>query len=309
MRHLQLTSKHFKHLHKEHLKWLNVIGYSQRIIYSSDSLLIEFLAHMEQKQVQHIRMVSKEMLSSYITYIEQRKNFRTGEKIAVTTVNGHIHMLKRFATFLWRSKNIRLSTDTLQCKANETPLRDILTVQEIQSLFEACAEDAIGLRDKAMLAIYYGCALRRNEGVQLDIEDVVSSSSVVHVKYGKNYKHRMVPVMDSMKQHLSNYIEKGRPQLINNKRANEKAFFLSQRGERVQSQSLLLRLKALKEKSTSISIKEKKIGLHTLRHSIATHLLQKGMLLESISTFLGHSSLESTQIYTHIVNTLEHEKV
>ena len=68
----------------------------------------------------------------------------------------------------------------------------------------------------------------------------------------------------------------------------------------MQGQSLLLRLKYLQYYSDSIALKEKEIGLHTLRHSIATHLLQAGMKLETISRFLGHSSLESTQTYTHL---------
>jgi len=309
MRHLQLSSKHFKHLHKEHLKWLNVIGYSDKIIYHSDSLLTEFLHYIEQIGIRHITLVTKQITKGYIEFISERPNFRTGDKVSSITVNGHIHMLKRFSKFLWRSKNIRLSVDSLSCLSVQTPQRDILSIEEIQSLFDACEDDAIGLRDRAMLAMYYGCALRRNEGVNLDMVDVVSNSAMVHVKFGKNYKQRIVPVMDSMRGHILNYIEEGRPQLIDDKRTNEKAFFLSQRGQRVQSQSLLLRLKELQLKSTCQSIKQKKIGLHTLRHSIATHLLQNGMQLESISTFLGHSSLESTQIYTHIISTLDDKKI
>jgi len=84
------------------------------------------------------------------------------------------------------------------------------------------------------------------------------------------------------------------------------ALFISQRGSRIAGQSMLLRLKALQNRTGNPNLIEKEIGLHTLRHSIATHLLSSGMKLELISKFLGHSSLESTQIYTHILE--EHEQ-
>jgi integrase/recombinase XerD len=78
------------------------------------------------------------------------------------------------------------------------------------------------------------------------------------------------------------------------------ALFLGYYGKRVTGQSLLLRLKYLQHQTEDLDLTEKEIGLHTLRHSIATHLLQAGMKLEYIARFLGHGSLESTQIYTHL---------
>jgi integrase/recombinase XerD len=78
-------------------------------------------------------------------------------------------------------------------------------------------------------------------------------------------------------------------------------FFVSQRGLRMNGQSMLLRLKILIQRVDNTELQSKEVGLHTLRHSIATHLLQNGMKLEAIAKFLGHSSLESTQIYTHLI--------
>ena len=86
------------------------------------------------------------------------------------------------------------------------------------------------------------------------------------------------------------------------------ALFLNRYGNRLGSQMLYLRLKYLQYHTDDLTLQAKEIGLHTLRHSIATHLLSAGMKLESISRFLGHSSLESTQIYTHLVD-LPQERV
>jgi integrase/recombinase XerD len=97
-----------------------------------------------------------------------------------------------------------------------------------------------------------------------------------------------------VKNEIENYLNYGRPALLKN--PNETSFFISERGTRPHGQSLYLRLKQLSEKTEL----DKEIGLHHLRHSIATHLLQSGMKLTHIAKFLGHDSIESTQIYTHI---------
>ena len=86
----------------------------------------------------------------------------------------------------------------------------------------------------------------------------------------------------------------------------EEAFFLNHNGKRLCGQMLMLCLQALARRTNNSELQQKEIGLHTLRHSIATHLLKSGMDIEEIAKFLGHSSLASTQIYTHIIN--EHDR-
>jgi integrase/recombinase XerD len=150
-----------------------------------------------------------------------------------------------------------------------------------------------------MLTIYYSCGLRRNEGYHVDLSDINLDQKILHVRKGKNYKERFVPFNKASQKALENYIYDHRPNLV--KHQTENALFISQRGKRMKSQSMALRLKLLQHRSENLELKEKNVRLHVLRHSIATHLLQNGMRLENISQFLGHSSLESTQIYTHLV--------
>jgi integrase/recombinase XerD len=149
-----------------------------------------------------------------------------------------------------------------------------------------------------MLAIYYGCGLRRNEGVCLNVGDINFDRALVHVRKGKNYKERFVPISKASLKYLQDYIYDYRPELLHGSKAE--ALFLGYYGKRMGGQSLLLRLKYLQQQTENLDLIEKEIGLHTLRHSIATHLLQAGMKLEYIARFLGHGSLESTQIYTHL---------
>ena len=146
-----------------------------------------------------------------------------------------------------------------------------------------------------MLAVHYGCGLRRTEGINLDVNDLLQGKNLLFVRKGKNYKERYVPMTEAVKEDIRNYIEYSRPLLI---KYPTHALFLNMKGVRISSNTMAVRLQQLKEKAGI----DKEAGLHTLRHSIATHLLQSGMKLAQIKQFLGHSSLESTQIYTHIAH-------
>ena len=176
-------------------------------------------------------------------------------------------------------------------------IKTIFTRSEIKALYNACEGDVLGIRDRAMLAVYYGCGLRRNEGVNLDTGDILPGKNLLFVRKGKNYKERYVPITEAVKEDILNYLDYARPMFLN-KPAN--ALFLNAAGERITASMLAERLQKLKGKAGI----DKVAGLHTLRHSIATHLLQSGMKLAQIKRFLGHSSLESTQIYTHLLNDI-----
>ncbi len=154
-----------------------------------------------------------------------------------------------------------------------------------------------------MLVIYYSCGLRRNEGVHVAVDDINFDTRIVHVRKGKNYKERFVPFNKASGKYLEEYVYDHRPQLVKSK--TESALFISHGGKPMRGGSVYKRLKLLQLATEDISLQQKTIGLHTLRHSIATHLLQAGMSLEKISRFLGHSSLDSTQIYTHLAEKAE----
>jgi integrase/recombinase XerD len=179
-------------------------------------------------------------------------------------------------------------------KGKRTNIKTFLTPIEIKRLYEATTEDKLGLRDKAMLALYYGCGLRKNEGLSLNVNDILFEKELVLVRKGKGYKARYVPLTGLNKTVIEDYLNYSRPYLLNGKK--EEALLLNVNGKRLKTP--FERICKLKREA---GIK-KPVGLHTLRHSIATHLLQSGMKLEQIQRFLGHSSLESTQIYTHVAN-------
>jgi integrase/recombinase XerD len=202
----------------------------------------------------------------------------------------------------------------IQAEETESEIIDILTQSEVKQLYTVTQlpyeqkkndkgivfYEALQARDRAMLAIFYGCGLRRNEGVHLDSSDISFERKTLHVRKGKNYKERVVPVTATTLQYLQNYLYDARPYFTATK---NDAFFLTYSGRRLSGQQILNRLNTLIQLTGNAELMQKDIHLHTLRHSIATHLLQNGMRLERIKDFLGHSSLESTQIYTHFLET------
>lgn len=172
----------------------------------------------------------------------------------------------------------------------------------MKKLYAACQADELGIRDGAMLSIFYGCGLRRSEGIGLNVEDVMFAKNLLYVRSGKNYKERYVPISAQVKADLEAYLDQSRPRLEkeNTAKENTPAFLLSQMGRRIDGMSLAIRLKRLQGLTGDKDLIANPLTLHILRHSVATHLLENGMKLRQIALFLGHSSLESTQIYTHL---------
>lgn len=293
MKKLQVNSLQYQYLEINFKQWLQIIGYAKSTVYSSPVYLREFFHYMEQQGKDRLHKINPEQIKAYYKYLHTRKNTITGGSITGSYINKHLQALKNFSRYLKETGQGSIEIN-LQHIKQAKQIKHIYNKEEIKRLYSQCDESILGLRDKAMLSVFYACGLRRNEGVQLDVQDIYTDR--VYVKSGKNNKERYVPFTKAVKENLYNYMDQARPQYRNSN--TNPAFFLSARGRRIDGQSLCLRLSQLCEKAGV----NKEAGLHTLRHSIATHLLESGMKLHRIAHFLGHSSLESTQIYTHIVN-------
>ena len=152
---------------------------------------------------------------------------------------------------------------------------------EVEALLDGLERDGpLGLRNRALVELVYSAGLRSAEAVGLDLQDVDFDQELVHVR-GKGGKERTVPLGEEAAFRLGCYLQEGRPQLA---RGAENAVFLSARGRRLDT-STLRRLTP---------------NPHRLRHAFATHLLEGGADLRVIQELLGHSSLSTTQIYSHV---------
>lgn len=172
-------------------------------------------------------------------------------------------------------------------------LPDTLSVQEVAALLDACpTETAAGLRDKALLETLYATGARVSEVLALSVDDVADAAGVIAVT-GKGKKQRLVPLGSHAQAAIDAYLVRGRPAMANGK---SHALFLNARGGQLSRQSAW---NAIKVAARRAGI-DKDVSPHTLRHSFATHLLEGGADVRTVQELLGHSSVTTTQIYTHI---------
>ena len=312
MKNLPLNNVSFRYLEQSFKEWLDIQGYAQTTVYNLPIHARELLSFLEQKDINTIQQLKTVHIESYYETLKERSNQRRGGGLSSAHLNKHIQALRKFTEYLRKVGRLEIPNPTLD---NEQAERTIifLTEEEIHLLFKATDHsyksdkfnravetiEAFQSRDRAMLAIFYGCGLRRNEGVNVNVGDINFDRSILHVRKGKNYKERLVPISKSNLKYLTEYIYDHRPHLL--KAGKTEALFINLQQNRLGGSSMLLRLHVLQQLTGDLDLQDKEMGLHTLRHSIATHLLKAGMKLDSISRFLGHSSLDSTQIYTHLV--------
>ena len=182
----------------------------------------------------------------------------------------------------------------------ETPkigfhLPDVLSLEEIEKLFSVIdLSEPQGHRNLAMLETLYGCGLRVSELIQLKLSDLFPKEGFLKVT-GKGNKQRLVPLSDYTLKHINLYLSGIRNHLKINP-THEDILFLNQRGSALSRVMIFLIIKDLAEKSGV----RKNISPHTFRHSYATHLLENGADLRSIQQLLGHESITTTEIYTHV---------
>ena len=288
-------------------EWLNVQGYAPNSVYNLPNHLTEFLGFLQQLGQTDLQDLHPDYISQYVLYLRSRPHKRTRKELSPSYINKHLNALKNFSRYLWAVHQINFNVQH-QLLVSDHKIVTILSEAEIQLLYKTAQKDnRLGLRDQVMLEVYYACGLRRSEGTNLNIEDIDLNKGYLVVRKSKTARARLVPFTKKTASLFAHYLQSFHSQVGG---IEAKAFLLSTKGNRIHGQSLMIRLKNLQEQSGSITLAEngtsalgaKKVGLHSLRHSIATHLLKKGMPLLAISRFLGHRSLESTQIYTQLTD-------
>ncbi len=301
MKCLPIENPQHKRLESAFGEWLELTGYGESSIYNMPHCVREFF-HWLESQNKFLERVSSSDIDAYFFHLSRRRKQR-GRTGALRTgyLHKHLQALRQFSRYL-RETGQPFFEAEIKLPEQSYQVKTVLTRSEISSLYEACDGSPLGLRDRAMLSVFYGCGLRRSEATGLDTGDVLTGKNLLYVRKGKNYRERYVPLTSDIRSDLEGYLYYGRPAHLKN--PLEEAFFVSERGSRIQGQSLFMRLKKLLKKAGIDPDRTDQTGLHTLRHSIATHLLQGGMQLSQIARFLGHDSLESTQIYTHIAGKL-----
>jgi integrase/recombinase XerD len=291
--------------------WLKTLSYSEATVITRERNIFDFLVFLQKNKITSIKQVTNKDLDNYINYQKQRKNkiYKSGLKIS--SINVAIASINKLFEYFQKSGKHNINLLKLPYLENNQVTKNILTTEEIRQIITSSYTIKqhrlnplpIGQRDRAMIAVYYACGLRKSEGINLKISDILFERKLLHVKKGKGNKERYVPVTAINLNYIKEYISDCRKLLLSKNREEETEYlFVNQYGQKCGDQSLSNRLRALVKNTGNPNIINKEPTLHSLRHSIATHLLQQGMEIEMIQKFLGHRSLESTQIYTHLAN-------
>lgn len=301
---LPIQSSHYNYLLKGYKEYLQILGYSDKSVKGWPIYVREFFYWLEDKRINHITNVTAMQQLDFMDYLQKRRNHRSGGALSSASINniiGAIHGLGRYVNSMGR-----YSIDIfLERTVPDNTEKNILTIAQVKKLYDASFTQqfynpvAYGQRDRAIIALYYGCGLRKSEGVQLNISDIDLTKRLIFIRKGKGNKQRYVPIASKHVEDISDYLKEGREWILQqstNPEKQENAFLLNRYGRRFdQPETRLQQLLKGAELPESVT-------LHGLRHSIATHLLQSGMDIEEIAKFLGHGSLVSTQIYTHITS-------
>jgi len=186
-------------------------------------------------------------------------------------------------------------TELLNARERRRPLPKTLTQEEVERLLTSpVLDDDLGLRDRAMLEVAYGCGLRVSEVIGLQLGDVDADDGFLRC-YGKGSKERLVPLGEEAAHWLARYVDEERPGLQPG--PHEQAVFLGRRGRPLTRQWFA---KLLKQYATDAGIERARVSPHVLRHSFATHLLEANADLRAVQAMLGHSRIATTEVYTHV---------
>lgn len=263
-------------------------GLSENTLESYGRDLKKFLLFIKSRGITSAREIKYGDILDFLTHSRE-------EGLGATTIVRSVVSVKQFFKYLLSEKVLSEDpTAHIKTPKMKKAIPGVISLDDVESILAAPDESLPeGLRDAAMLEILYATGIRVSELIGLKLNDVNFELGFV-VVYGKGSKERVVPIGDKARDKLLLYLRDSRPALL--KARESKALFVTRRGAGMTRQGFwkIIKAQALRAGVT------KKISPHTLRHSFATHLLERGADLRTIQVMLGHSDISTTQIYTHV---------
>ncbi len=272
-----------------------VKGWSQRTREAYCQELKPFFAYLERQGVTQLGRLTRSHLEGYRLELSQLQ-FQ-GKPITAKTQQAKLSAVKSFVKFLYRENFLLLDVGTdFEIPSGPRSLpRAVLTETEVLKLLETPDTSTVrGLRDRAIVELLYGTGLRNTELRELMLQQLDLPNGVVRIERGKGNKARVLPLGEEAQAWLEEYLEKSRPELA---RDPKKTWvFLTNWGAQLTRKWLSFRVKQIAKKAGL----PKTSTPHVLRHSCATHMLRRGAGVRHLQTLLGHSCLNTTQIYTRV---------
>jgi integrase/recombinase XerD len=295
-------NKNYKPLVNAYAKYLQTLGFASTTVYNYPHFITHFLMYLQQLNINHIKLITEATIKTYYTYLENTTGNRTNKAFSTSHLNTQFLAIDKFLEFLHQhglqsapmptkytvdhyaqKQIIVLTTEQVQILYNTVPFLYTEYVLKIREPRQACA--------RLVLDLCYGCGLRRFEALNLKISDVNFDTKTIHIKQGKNYKDRLVPMSDGVYKSIQTFVYQYRTHFVNKRTGYVYPY---------SSENIKQILNLLIKQCNNTSIQQNPPSPHSLRHSIATHLLNKGMSIDNIARFLGHSTLQSTQRYAHV---------
>jgi len=288
---------------KAYESYLHQLGYADSSIYGRHKRNIkEFIDFIGKYGVQEWQEITVHHISDYLNYLRGRENKVVGGKLTEKTVYDHYRSLQLLYDLLAARAEIQVNpTSQIEVKAPLRRQRKItVTESEIKQLYEACKDD----KERAVLSLNYGCGLRVGELEKLEIRDLKLDDGYLIVRKGKGNKRRAVPMSIGVIKDINNYLKYERPRLTAERHyhRDNKSVMLNEVGRPMKEWTFNKTLHTIAKRTENPDLINKRITTHIMRHSIATHLLHRGLDINQVRQFLGHVLLSTTQIYTHIEN-------
>lgn len=276
-------------LKEEFLNYLSVErGLSKNTIAAYGRDLSFFIGRMESTGIKDINRIRRQDVMNYLLYLKDKG-------LSSNSISRALVAIKMFYKFLLQEHFAKEDVaGVLDSPKLIRPLPDVLNMDEVDRMLAAAEpRDWLGIRDRAALELMYATGMRVSEIVELTMDGLNLDVGFIKCK-GKGDKERVVPIGKKAKEAIERYLEKVRPGLLKGKQ--DQHLFLSRLGKKVSRVSFWKMIKRL----TRMARIKKTITPHTLRHSFATHLLERGADLRIVQEMLGHADISTTQIYTHI---------
>ena len=233
-----------------------------------------------------VKNLTRDHLNMFLTKL-------SNEGKSISTVLRRISTIRNFYIYLQRMNIINSNEILIDLPKQSKHLPSVLSLEEIDELFmQPDLTKPSGIRDRAMLEIMYACGLRVSELLSIEKKNISLETSIIRI-FGKGAKERVVPVSEFALEFLIKYINEVRNY---SKERNSKYIFLNEDGKPISRQYFWQIIKKYSEKAGIIV----NVTPHTLRHCFATHLLENGADLRAVQEMLGHSKINTTQIYTHV---------
>jgi len=247
----------------------------------------KYIEYLNNKGINNPNKITHKDITDFLFFLRN--------KIKPTSIARCLSSIKGFHKFLLREKITNSDpTEFIEAPKLEKKIPSFLDLREVEILLKTPnLKDIHGLRDRAILELMYATGLRVSEVASLKLSDLNLEVGFLKCK-GKGSKERIVPLGGVAKHFLERYISEAREKLLKGKISIY--LFVGQGGKNLSRQSIW---KVIKKIAREANIR-KKISPHILRHSFATHLLERGADLRSVQEMLGHSNITTTQIYTHI---------